>query len=533
MNTSRDELDEAFVDSNAQETYPLQNLSQIAQEEDYLFAPGAEEIDEEGANAGHDGSFKGHQETSAFTGHIDARYTPEEESRVVEKFDQRLVLFIAFLYMLSFLDRSRLERDLKLDTSQFELLLSAFYVTYVAFEWMTLLYRIVPAHIYIPLCVMSWGLIASLQALTTSFWLLLVLRMLLGVGEAAFSPGLPFYLSFFYRREELAFRTGLVISAAPLASSFAGSLAWVITRLGQGGPIAPWRLLFLVEGFPSVLIAVFAWRYIPDSPSTAPYLSSRERVVAKLRLRKERGANNSEGGGKGSQWREILGALCDPFCYFTAVMLFSCNVAFSSLPVFLPTIIHDMGYSTLSSQALSAPPYLLAFVTVLVSALISDRFRSRGYVICFHSMLAALGYGVIAVAGARGWGAAWRYAGVYPAATGFFSAVTIIITWTINNQRSDTRKGAGLAMLNMIGQCAPFLGVRLYPEADKPLYVRGMAICSAFMLLVAVLALVLRRVLGKRNTRIERAAAAGQAPSRSEVEDAGHAFHAEKFRYML
>ena len=90
---------------------------------------------------------------------------------------------------------------------------------------MTLLYRVMPAHIYIYLCVLSWSLIASFQALAGSFLSILILRTLLGVGEAAFSPGIPFLLSFFFKREELAFRTGFSISAAPLATSFASSLA--------------------------------------------------------------------------------------------------------------------------------------------------------------------------------------------------------------------------------------------------------------------------------------------------------------------
>ena len=123
-------------------------------------------------------------------------------------------------------------------------------------------YNYLTPHVYISLCVLSWGLLASLQSLTTSFTQMLILRLLLGLSEAAFSPGVPYYLSFFYRREELAFRCGLQVSAAPLAASFAGSLAWVITRLGQNGPLAPWRLLFLVEGFPSVIVAVVAWRAV-------------------------------------------------------------------------------------------------------------------------------------------------------------------------------------------------------------------------------------------------------------------------------
>lgn len=35
-------------------------------------------------------------------------YTPDEERAVVRKFDRKLVLFVALLYMLSFLDRSSL-----------------------------------------------------------------------------------------------------------------------------------------------------------------------------------------------------------------------------------------------------------------------------------------------------------------------------------------------------------------------------------------------------------------------------------------
>jgi len=212
-----------------------------------------------------------------------------------------------------------LTRDLRLSSSQYEWLLTAFYITYILFEWMTLLYRLVPPHIYISLCVASWGLLASLQCVSTSFLFLVVLRALLGISEAAFGPGVPFYLSFFYKREELALRTGLFISAAPLATSFASSLAWVITKLGEHGPIAPWRLLFLIEGFPSILVAVFVWIYIPDSPGTAVYLSRRERKVAKLRLRKENGIKGQSTEKRGLKWREMVQTLMDPKCYFTAV----------------------------------------------------------------------------------------------------------------------------------------------------------------------------------------------------------------------
>lgn len=210
--------------------------------------------------------------------------------------------------------------DLNLDSSQYEWVLRAFYITYILFEWMTLLYRVLPPHIYITVCVASWGFIASLQSIAASYSALLLLRALLGISEAAFGPGVPFYLSFFYRREELALRTGLFISAAPLATSFASSLAWAITKAGSSIPIAPWRMLFLVEGFPSIIVAVFAWYCIPDSPGKAVYLNPRLRHVASIRLREESVTSKFE-RKRSLRWKDILKTLTDPKCYLTAVKL--------------------------------------------------------------------------------------------------------------------------------------------------------------------------------------------------------------------
>lgn len=364
---------------------------------------------------------------------------------------------------------------------------------------MSVLWKIVPPHIYVTVIVLSWGITASLQSVATSFAGLLVLRTLLGIGEAGFT-GIPFYLSFFFKREELALRTGFFISAAPLATTFASTLAWAIVKLGKHSPIAPWRLLFLLEGFPSVIVAAVAWHAIPDSPGTAPYLTRREKRVAKLRLRREKDPR-SQASKSGLNAREMLAALLDPKSYLTALMFFFTNMAFSSLPVFLPTIIRSMGHSVLVSQALSAPPYLLSFLLVILTAYLSDRARSRWPFVVFHALLSACGYAFVAVAGARGWGTWWRYAGVYPAAIGFFSVITIIITWTINNQESESSQGTGFAMLQLIGQMGPLVGTRLYPDSHAPLYISGMSVCAAAMVLVAVLALVLRYYLARLNKK--------------------------------
>jgi MFS family permease len=176
------------------------------------------------------------------------------------------------------------------------------------------------------------------------------------------------------------------------------------------------------------------------------------------------------------------------------------------MPVFLPTIIRDMGYSSIHAQALSAPPYIAAFAVVITTAYISDHHQTRSVPIMFHSLLATLGYLTIAISGHyESKNTIIRYLALYPATAGFFSAITIIITWTINNQESDSKKGTGMAILNVIGQCGPLVGTSIFPEEDGPFYVRGMFICAAFMLLVGILAAILRVVLKRQNLKARKA----------------------------
>ncbi|KAI1179459.1 major facilitator superfamily domain-containing protein [Nemania sp. FL0916] len=497
-------------------------------------------------------------------------YTPDEEAAVVRKFDRRLVVFLAFCYMLSFVDRSNIgnariagmEGDLQSKPpheNYFEWALRAFYLSYIVFEWMSLLWRIVPAHIYVSLVVLSWGIIASLQAIATSYPFLIVLRALLGIGEAGFA-GVPYYLSFFFKRRELAFRAAIFISAAPLASAFAGFVAWFILWVGKSLPIASWRLLFLIEGFPSVIVATIAWGVIPDSPETASYLSRRERKIALLRLRHEKPQKQRQRPSSSSsslshhrqdrsaaattstglRYRDVFAVLKDPKAWLTAFMLFLANMAYSTLPAFLPTILKDMGHGALAAEALSAPPNLLAFIVVLLVARASDRAQSRAPFIAVMALVSASGYLVLALARPAGISSGIRYAAVYPAAVGFFSVVVLVIAWSVNNQPDESRRGGGFALLQAVGQCGPLLGAHLYPDRDAPFFETGMWACAAAMSGVAVLALVLRIYLARLNRALEREEGKGNADGEDGVDEEVQGLvlgarrnEAPAFRYIL
>ncbi len=150
----------------------------------------------------------------------------------------------------------------------------------------------------------------------------MVSRFFLATAEAGYGPGIPYLLTFFYKRHELGLRCGIFLSAAPLATSFAGALAYGIT---SGSPaIANWRLLFMAEGIPSVLLAFIAFRYIPDSADTARFLSQEEKEVAKARAIQQTGTTGTARIGHVS-FKDILMALKDIKTWIPPFMYFSCN----------------------------------------------------------------------------------------------------------------------------------------------------------------------------------------------------------------
>lgn len=132
-------------------------------------------------------------------------------------------------------------------------------------------------------------------------------RFFLGVAESMFGPGVPLYLSFFYPRERVGFRHGIFISGAAMANVYGGVLAYGLSHIH--GSIAPWQILFIIEGVPTCLIAVFVWHFLPDSIAEAKFLNEREKEVALTFVTRNQ---MTDGQKKGIKPRELVEALKDP-----------------------------------------------------------------------------------------------------------------------------------------------------------------------------------------------------------------------------
>lgn len=171
---------------------------------------------------------------------------------------------------------------------------------------------------------------SMIQAGTSNFGGLMAVRFLLGIFEAAFQPGVALYMSFFYHRSEMTLRYGIWISVSALASCFASALAYGLVQAKTA--VAGWQLLYLVEGSPTLVIAIIAYIFLPNSPSECRFLSTRENEIVASRAIQGRG----DGTEKRLNFRQIFAAFYDYKNYLQAAMIFCVNNALVAYPLFFP-----------------------------------------------------------------------------------------------------------------------------------------------------------------------------------------------------
>ncbi|KAI1435820.1 major facilitator superfamily domain-containing protein [Xylaria sp. CBS 124048] len=448
--------------------------------------------------------------------------TPDEESLVIRKLDRRIMPLVFVIYSLSVLDRSNLgnahvaglDESIGLEGDQYAMLGTLFYVTYIIFQGATAGWKHFPAHAWVAFVVFSFATISASQAAVQNYGGMLVLRLLLGATEAMYS-GVPVYLSFFYPRDRVGFRQGIFLSGSALANAYGGALGYAITHIKSH--IDPWRILFLIEGLPSLIMAVVAWFCFPDDIETASFLTQREKQVARYMVGRDQTADVV--AHTGLRLKDFWAAFRDWRSYLTGVMYFSCNVSFASLPLFVPAIIAEIGdFTRIQANGLSAPPYLLTFILIILFGFVSDRLKMRGPFVCLFSLIAAVGFLLLATTE----GAVPRYFGVYLAIT-IFVSVAILIPWVSNSHATESKRAGGWAIFATFGQAGPLLGTNIFPSNEAPYYRKGSWISFSFCILVAMTSAVFSLLLYRENKRLDKA----------EVRNLDDESGARRFRYII
>ncbi|KAG0649405.1 putative transporter [Hyphodiscus hymeniophilus] len=460
------------------------------------------------------------------------QYTDAEEGRLLLKLDIIVLGYVSGAYLLAYMDRGNIgnantagmSKDLGISDSQYQWLLTILYLGYLLFDWQTVFYKIFPARYYVPTVICIWGIIAGACGAAQNFGGMLVLRLLLGIFESSYSPGLAYFFSFFYYRKEMARRLGWYVSIAPLAASFAGAFAYFITLHKHA--IAGWRVLFLVEGLPAILVGLFGYYWLPSNALDCQFLNEKERNIATARTIRQVG--NAERSRK-LKLREFFWSLLDLKNWITTIMYFLFNVSYSSLPIYIPAILHGMGYTSIRAQGLSAPPYLFASLVVLGVGFLSDRFQRRGIFLAICSGMGAVGYLILILVNK----VAVKYFALFLVTGGLYPCIGLILSWVSNNNGTDSKRGAAFILMNFVGQCGPLLGTHIFPLSEAPHYHKGFYISFGACTIAACLAFVQIGWLKHLNNRLDAKYGPVQAEVNLEDEIGNETESSTNFRYIL
>ncbi|KAI9722909.1 MAG: hypothetical protein M1812_001357 [Candelaria pacifica] len=427
------------------------------------------------------------------------------EKALLRKLDLKLLPAVTLLYLLSFLDRSNvanarvegLTTDLHMTGDQYLTGLTLYFIGYVLFEvpCNVILKRTTP-QLWLPTLTLVWGVVATLMGVIQTYPGFLVARFFLGMAESGLFPGVVFYLSMWYKRNERAYRVALFFSAASLAGAFGGVLAWGIAHMNKVGGLGGWRWIFILEGILTVLVSLVAYFFIANYPDTAKFLTDHERSVIHLRLKEDSDATRNES----FTWGNVSQAFKDPKVWLYGLGFHTLSLPLYTLSLFLPTIIKALGYTAAQAQLLTVPPYAIAFILTISVAIASERTHYRAPFIMGSSCLAIIGYIILLTNHRPG----VSYVGTIFAAAGIYPATAIVLSWPANNVSGQTKRATANAMQISIGNLGAVLGTQLYRTESSPRFFLGHGFAMGYLIANVLVVGTLWLVLNKNNARKER-----------------------------
>ncbi|KAI1213912.1 MFS general substrate transporter [Annulohypoxylon truncatum] len=402
-----------------------------------------------------------------------------DEKKLLWKTDLHVVPILFIVYLAAFLDRVNISNaltmglpaELGLEGQQSNIALCIFFVPYIIFEIPSnILMKKLNPHIYLPACILCFGIIMLGQGFVQSYSGLLATRFFLGLAESGIFPGSFYLISFWYKKEEAQKRFTIYWSSTILSGAFGGLLASAIGCMNGIRGLSNWRWVFILEGIATILIGILAFFCITDFPREAKWLSPEERtfILNKTKTNESRVIPVTA--------KDVFAFLRTPKAWLGAIMYFSVLVTSYSLSYFTPTIIQTLGYSTIETQLHSVPPFASAFGLAIVLAYLSDKVRMRSPFIFFGLALLITGLSIlITTHGSSHFSA--EYAGICLTAMGSFGIGGMIICWYVMNLQGHVERSIGTAWMIGFGNCGGIVATFLFVKKDAPYYHTGYTVC--------------------------------------------------------
>jgi MFS family permease len=373
----------------------------------------------------------------------------------------RIVPFICLLYMLNILDRANvgfarlnMQDDLGLTKAAFDLGYGMFYVGYILFEVPSnLLMRRFGARRWIARIIITWGLVSAATMFANDIWTFYALRILLGIAEAGFFPGIILYLSDWFPDRQRARMTAFFMLAIGLSSVLGNPVSgWIMDHFDGVNGWHGWQWLFVLEGLPTSLVGIAVLFYLQDSPRDARWLSDDQRNWLINHLAEEDRARRQQHGP--DRWQAML----QPRVWLLIAIYFTVAVGSNAGGAYFPTLIKEQYQSVTNFQIglLTALPHLCAIVVMSLVGISSDRTGERRWHLAGSALLAAGGWSLVA------WGPSpvVALAGLCLAQAGMMSMLPVF--WTLPGVfLSGVAAAGGIALINSVANIGGFFGASI------------------------------------------------------------------------
>ncbi|KAH7024886.1 high-affinity nicotinic acid transporter [Microdochium trichocladiopsis] len=426
--------------------------------------------------------------------------------RLLRKLDWHLIPFMSLIYLLCFLDRTNignarldnLEQDLHLQGIQYNDCLAILFPFYIAAEIPSniMMKRTRPS-IWLTFIMVLWSASMIAQGFVKNYQGLMTTRVFLGVFEGGLFPGVNYYISEWYCRHERGFRMAMFFSAATLAGAFGGILARAIAEMSGVGGLSAWSWIFILEGLASILVSFGAYWAINDYPSTAKFLHDDERREVERRLFADTGHLSNE-----FNMKYVWQAIKDWKIYIHMLICMAGFCPIYSFSLFLPTIIKNMGYSANNAQLMSVPPYVFACIFTIGASWFADRVQQRGVFLLGFQLVGILGFALLAGTA----NSSIQYAGTVLAAIGIYPQIPLGMAWNGANIGGSLKRGTGIAMQVMGGNCGGIIASYVYLSRDGPRYITGHSILIGFISMAFFLTLFMTVWVRRENARRDKIA---------------------------
>lgn len=297
----------------------------------------------------------------------------------VRRVGKRIIPLFFALWVLSYLDRLnagfaalQMNDDIGISPAVFGVGMGVFFIGVMIFTLPSALaMRRLGAARWIGIIAICWGLVSTAMALVNGPTSLLVLRFLLGMAEAGFMPTLILYFTGWFPAHVRARAIAILMTGAAFSIVAGAPLSVALLELDGLFGLAGWRLMFIIEGLPSILLGLFALFYLDETPQRAKWLSPEQRRWLDETLAAER-------VGQIAVSARASDALREPAFWRLFVFYLLCGMSFMGIAMWLPLIVKQSGdLSNAQVGLICAVPYLFAAITMVIVARHSDRTQER------------------------------------------------------------------------------------------------------------------------------------------------------------